>query len=128
LHLASRACYKEWALLWGNEFDLVEQGLLVLCNTERGLEEEVNNATRARQLGIPAEVLTPKATAELEPNVRMAIAGSVYFPLDCHLTPGLLMAVLTREVERAGESDLRVRGKRFEVGGNTNRRGADESY
>ena len=102
LHLASRACYKEWALLWGNEFDLAEQGLLVLCNTERGLEEEVNNATRARQLGIPAEVLTPKATAELEPNVRMAIAGSVYFPLDCHLTPGLLMAVLAREVQRAG--------------------------
>lgn len=102
LHLASRACYKEWALLWGNEFNLAEQGLLMLCNTERGLEEEANNATRATQLGIPAEVLTPAATAELEPNVRMAIAGSVYFPLDCHLTPALLMAVLTREVERAG--------------------------
>jgi D-amino-acid dehydrogenase len=102
LHLASRACYREWALLWANEFNLAEQGLLMLCNTERGLEEEANNATRATQLGIPAEVLTPAATAELEPNVRMAIAGSVYFPLDCHLTPALLMAVLTREVERAG--------------------------
>ena len=102
LHLASRACFKEWAALWGNEFGLTEQGLLMLCNTERGLEEEVNNATRARQLGIPAEVLTPRATAELEPNIRMAIAGSVYFAQDCHLTPGLLMAALTREVERAG--------------------------
>jgi D-amino-acid dehydrogenase len=102
LHVASHACFREWADLWGNEFELTKRGLLVLCNTEHGLEEEANNATRARGLGIPAEVLTPAATAELEPDVRMAIAGSVYFPQDCHLTPGRLMAVLTREAERAG--------------------------
>jgi len=102
LHLASRACYKEWAALWGNDFDLAEHGLLVLCNTEHGLEEEVKLAEHARRLDIPVEVLSPTATAELEPNIRMSIAGSVYFPLDCHLTPGQLMAALTREVERAG--------------------------
>jgi D-amino-acid dehydrogenase len=102
LHIASRACFKEWVGLWGNEFDLTEQGLLVLCNTEHGLEEEIGNAARARRLGIAAEVLTPTATAKLEPSVRMAITGSVYFPLDCHLTPGRLMVVLAREVERAG--------------------------
>jgi D-amino-acid dehydrogenase len=102
LHLASRDCYREWATLWNNDFNLIERGLLMLCNTEHGLEEETKTAEHARRLGIAAEVLTPSATAELEPNLRMAIAGSVYFPVDCHLTPGRLMAVLTREVERAG--------------------------
>jgi len=102
LHLASRDCYREWAALWNNEFDLVERGLLMLCNTEHGLEKEAKAAEYARQLGFSAEVLTPAATAELEPNLRMAIAGSVYFPADCHLTPARLMAVLAREVERAG--------------------------
>jgi D-amino-acid dehydrogenase len=76
--------------------------MLMLCNTERGLEEETKAAVYARRLGISAEVLTPSATAELEPNLRMDIAGSVYFPVDCHLTPGRLMASLAREVERAG--------------------------
>ena len=102
LHLASRDCYKEWAALWNNDFNLIERGLLMLCNTEHGLEEETKTAEYARRLGIAAEVLTPSATAELEPNLRMAITGSVYYPLDCHLTPERLMAALTREVERAG--------------------------
>jgi D-amino-acid dehydrogenase len=102
LHLASRDCYREWASLWNNEFNLVERGMLMLCNTERGLEEETKAAEYARRLGISAEVLTPSATAELEPNIRMSIAGSVYFPVDCHLTPGRLMAALAREVEAAG--------------------------
>ena len=102
LHLASRDCYREWASLWNNEFNLVERGMLMLCNTERGLEKETKAAGYARGLGISAEVLTPSATAELEPKLRMAIAGSVYFPVDCHLTPGRLMAALAREVEAAG--------------------------
>jgi D-amino-acid dehydrogenase len=102
LHLASRACYREWASLWNNEFNLVERGMLMLCNTERGLEEETKAAEYARRLGISSEVLTPSETAKLEPNLRMAIAGSVYFPMDCHLMPGQLMAVLAREVEAAG--------------------------
>ena len=102
LHLASRDCYRQWAALWNNEFELTERGLLMLCNTEHGLEEEIKAAEHARRLGIAAEVLTPSATAALEPNLRMTIAGSVYFPMDCHLAPERLMAVLAREVERAG--------------------------
>jgi D-amino-acid dehydrogenase len=102
LHLASRDCYREWATLWNNDFNLTERGMLMLCNTERGLEEETRAAGYARRLGISAKVLTAAATAELEPNLRMDVVGSVYFPVDCHLTPGRLMASLAREVERAG--------------------------
>lgn len=102
LHLASRDCYREWSALWNNEFDFTERGLLMLCHTEEGLEEEAETAEHARRLGIDAEVLTPSATAKLEPNLRVAIAGSVYFPGDCHLAPERLMSLLAREVERAG--------------------------
>jgi D-amino-acid dehydrogenase len=102
LHLASRDCYREWAALWNNDFNLAEGGLLVLCRTEHGLQEEALTAAHAHRLGIAAEVLTPSATAELEPDLRMAIAGSVYYPMDCHLTPGRLMAALTREALQAG--------------------------
>ena len=113
LHLASRTCFQEWAARWGNEFELVEQGLLVLSNTDRGLEHETKTADYARQLGMPADVLTSAAAAELEPNIRMAIAGAVYYRLDAHLTPGRLMAVLRRKLQTAGAKllhDTEVRG------------------
>src|ERR1700688_4017162 len=76
LHLASRDCYREWSALWNNEFNLVQRGLLMLCNTEQGIEEEAKVAGHARRLGIAAEILTPAQTAEIEPNLRMAIAGA----------------------------------------------------
>jgi D-amino-acid dehydrogenase len=98
LNLASRACFEELAALPGNDFGLVKKGLLMLCKTERTLEEEGKIAEWARQLGVPAEILDPKAAAALEPNVRMDIAGAVYFPMDCHLVPDRFMAGLQRQL------------------------------
>lgn len=102
LHLASRSCYEELAEEQGNDFGLVKKGLLMLCRTEHALEEESRTAGLARHLGIPAEVLDARETAGLDPGVRMNIAGSVYFPKDCHLTPDRFLASLTRRLERLG--------------------------
>ncbi|HET9762777.1 MAG TPA: FAD-dependent oxidoreductase [Casimicrobiaceae bacterium] len=102
LHLASRALYRTWAAQWENAFELVEKGLLMLCRTEHGLEEEAAAAERAQRLGIAAEVLTPSQLESIEPALRMIVAGGVHFRLDAHLTPGKLMAVLRRECERLG--------------------------
>ncbi|RYD33907.1 MAG: FAD-dependent oxidoreductase, partial [Verrucomicrobiaceae bacterium] len=102
LHLASRACYKELAALPEADFGLVKKGLLMLCRTARALEEEAHTAEQARTLGVPAEVLDAAATAALEPGIRMSVAGSVYFPKDCHLTPDRLMQSLVRACENMG--------------------------
>lgn len=95
----------------------------MLCKTEHALEEEAKTAEKARQLDVPAEVLTAKQTAALDPNVRMDVAGSVYFPRDCHLTPSRFMAGLQRQVEELGATfhwrtevtDWRIRGTRIEA-------------
>src|SRR5207244_227753 len=79
LHFASRACFEELAAGCSNEFALVKKGLLILCKTDEALHEEARAAEAARQLGVPAEVLDPRQTAKLDPNVRMDIAGAVYF-------------------------------------------------
>jgi D-amino-acid dehydrogenase len=102
LSMASRACFEELASLWQNEFDFVQRGLLMLCKTPHGLDEEGAMAARARELGIPADVLDARAAAALDPGVRMDIAGAVHYPRDCHLTPGKFMAALERECGRAG--------------------------
>lgn len=55
-----------------------------------------------RDLGIPSDVLGAADTAKLEPALRMDVAGAVYFPLDCHLSPRKLMAALIAQLAKAG--------------------------
>src|SRR4051794_40286062 len=75
LSLASRRCFEELEPLFGNELGLVKKGLLMLCKDERTLAEEAHGAEKAHALGIPAEVLTPEQTAQVEPGIRMDVAG-----------------------------------------------------
>ena len=102
LSLASRGCFEALAVLPGADFGLVEKGLLMLCKTEHALLEEARMAGLARALGIPAEVLDARQTAALDPGAQLDIAGSVHFPMDCHLTTDRFMAVLQGEIERLG--------------------------
>ncbi|MBI2947318.1 MAG: FAD-dependent oxidoreductase [Verrucomicrobia bacterium] len=100
LNLASRTCFEELAELPDNDFGLVKKGLLSLCKTNHTYDEEAKLAEQARALGIPAEVLDAKQTAKLDSNVRMDICGSVYFPLDCHLTPHRFMTGLKQQLNK----------------------------
>lgn len=104
LHLASRACFLELAAEedGGGGFGLETRGLLMLCKTGHGLEEEAHAARQAEALGVPAEVLGPREAAAREPNLRLDVAGAVYYPMDCHLAPGRLLAALRRRAEAAG--------------------------
>lgn len=102
LHLASRAAFAALAALPGNDFGLQQHGLLMLCKTQHALDEEARAAAFARDLGVPADVLDAAATARLDPGLRMDVLGSVYYPKDCHLSPGRFMAGLERQVEALG--------------------------
>lgn len=118
LSFASRACFEELAAQPGFDFGLEKRGLLMLCKTQHALDDEARSAETARSLGIPAEVLDAKATAALEPGVRMDIAGAVLFPQDCHLTPQRFLADVQRAVIGAGGEvifDSEVTGWRFDA-------------
>lgn len=84
------------------DFGLVQKGLLMLCQSEHALHEEAKMAEQARALGVPAEVLDAKQTAALDPGARLNIAGSIHFPLDCHLTTDRFMAALEAECVQLG--------------------------
>ena len=98
LGLLSRRCFEECGLDTG----LVKRGLLMLCKEPRALEDEARFAEKSRALGMPAQVLDAKATATLDPAVTLDVAGSVHFPLDCHLAPGRFIAALEKELEFLG--------------------------
>jgi D-amino-acid dehydrogenase len=102
LHTASRRCFEELAASGGDDLGLVKNGLLMLCQTEHGLDEEAKVADLARSLGIAATIFDRKAVVAVEPDIRMDIAGAVHYPMDCHLTPARLMETLLQAVGRGG--------------------------
>ena len=102
LSLASRTAFEEFAASPDTDFGLVKKGLLMLCKEQHTLDEEAKMAEQARAIGIPAEVFDAKQTAALDPGARLDIAGSVHFPLDCHLTTDRFMAALQSQAERLG--------------------------
>ena len=126
LSIASHRCFEELAALPGSDFGLVRKGLLMLCRTPHALDEEVRTAELGRALGIAAEVLDARQVAALDPGIRMDIAGAVYFPQDCHLSPGSLRGASCRTGSRRRASSSpgtpRVTGWRVEGGRHDPRR------
>jgi D-amino-acid dehydrogenase len=115
LSLLSRQCFEEIGL----DFGLVKKGLLMLCKKQQTLDEEAHMAAKANELGIPAQVLDAKATAALDPAVTMDVIGSIFFPKDCHLSPGRFVAVVENELRRLGGEifwETEVTGFRTEAG------------
>lgn len=100
--IASRELYEQLADRCANSFGLTKRGLMMLCRTKHGLEEEVNAARRARALDIPLEIVSSQRAAELNPGAQMDIEGAVFYPLDCHLDPQRLLSALHRLIVDAG--------------------------
>ncbi|QDT12838.1 FAD-dependent oxidoreductase [Planctomycetes bacterium K23_9] len=102
LHLRSRELYQQLQTELPDGFGLKTRGLLMLCKTAAGLDEEAKTAAKAESLGVPAQVLDAEATSKLDPNVQMDIRGSVFYPKDCHLSPNRLMRAIESELENNG--------------------------
>jgi len=103
LCLASRALFEELDDVAGHVFELKKEGLLNLCKTQQGLDHEAHGLARiANELGVEAKVLDARQTAALEPGTKLDIAGSVYFPIDAHLTPWRFAQSLTELLQEMG--------------------------
>jgi D-amino-acid dehydrogenase len=100
LNLESRRLFAE--LAEDGDFGLEKRGMLMLCKTAKGLDEEAAVAAEAREIGLEAELLDAAGAAKLDPGITMDIAGAVYFPQDCHLDPALFMAALRQRVIALG--------------------------
>lgn len=96
LNLESRRLFAE--LSADEDFGLAKRGMLMLCKTAKGLDEEAAVAAAAREIGLEAEVVDAAGAARLDPGIRMDVAGAVYFPQDCHLDPARFMNALRRRV------------------------------
>jgi D-amino-acid dehydrogenase len=103
LCLGGRQLFVELADITGNRFELRTEGLLNLCQTQETLDHETHGlAALANELGVEAKVLDAQQTAALEPGARLNAIGSVYFPIDAHLSPRLFIPALTALLREMG--------------------------
>ena len=98
--LESRRLFLEWAEEL--QFDLTTRGLMMLCRTEAGLEDEAKVATLAAAVGVKAEVCDAARVRELDPDAQMDVAGAVWFAQDCHLNPLDFLEALRTAIRAKG--------------------------
>jgi len=120
LNLESRELYSSLAEELG-DFGLQKKGLIMLCRTQRGFEEEKELAGMAHRLNMKAEILNPEQLSALDPGIRMNVVGGVYFPEDAFFTPDLFMKLLVNKLKVTGVrlyedkrvDDIEVNGNRI---------------
>ena len=99
----------------GEELDvnIVQRGLVMYCQSRKGLEDETAVADMARLVGVEAEVCGRERIRELDPDVRMDVIGGVWFPQDCHLNPGMLLDALRKDISSRGGRFMDAEAVRF---------------
>ena len=101
LNMESRAAFEQLHDELG-DFDFEREGLLMLFQTQAGLDEELHTVERARKLGMPAEMLDAAQIKQREPNIAVEALGAAFYPNDCHLSPHKLMVQLQNALEKMG--------------------------
>ncbi|MEJ6572050.1 MAG: FAD-dependent oxidoreductase [Akkermansiaceae bacterium] len=118
LNLESRRLFVDIAKEAGVE--LTQRGLLMLCNTDKGLHEEAEVAAMANEIGVSAEICDPARLRELDGGIEMDVKGGVWFKQDCHMDPaGFVIGLRAKVIEMGAEivEGAKVTGLRKEGGG-----------
>ena len=84
------------------KFHYVKKGLIMLCQTEKMLEEEIKLIELAKQSGLDADVLSLTELKKLEPNVKIEAIGATYFKCDQHSTPHEFMEEMKQHLLSKG--------------------------
>lgn len=110
LNLESRRLFDE--LNQEEGFGLEKKGLLMLCSTNKGLDEEAIAADAAAEIGLNVKVLDSEGVAMMDPSITMNVVGGVHYADDCHLDPQQFMKSMRQRVIEMGgviESGVRIR-------------------
>jgi len=83
-------------------FQYDKKGLLMLCQTERQLEKELEILTLAKSLNVHAKEISKDELKILEPSIEINGVGGVYFKNDHHTTPSVFMQQLKAHLKSKG--------------------------
>ena len=100
LGLRSRSLYLDI----GDKIDigLETNGILMLCNSELAIEDELKVSKMARDLGMNAVDLDQSGVQKLETGMTTNVIGGVHYPLDCNIDPILFMDLMQKYLIQKG--------------------------
>jgi D-amino-acid dehydrogenase len=102
MSLVSQDLYDDIKRDEGFTFQYEKKGLLMLCQTDKMLEEEIRTAEIAKAEGLDAREMNLEAIKVLEPKVKMNVKGATFYQCDSHTTPHEFMEELKTYVLKAG--------------------------
>ncbi|TDB65179.1 NAD(P)/FAD-dependent oxidoreductase [Arundinibacter roseus] len=123
ISLLSKRLFQELAMEHEVAFGWKEKGLLMLFKDAHALPEMKEEAHLAQQAGLEAQLLSGNEVQALEPNVRVDVAGGLYYPGDAHIYPNQLvrnlLAVLkakgVRILENVAVQDFDIQNKKVQA-------------
>ena len=83
-------------------FHYEKKGLLMLCQTEKALKEEINVANLAKREGLDASEINLDELKNLEPNTHLDVKGATYYGCDSHTTPNEFMLEMKAHLKHVG--------------------------
>ena len=102
LNLYSSRLYDELAQEEGFDFELKQNGILMMYKSKEMQHEEIELAHRAQDLGLDVDILERNAVQELEPNLKLDVLGAILYRCDGKLYPPKLMRQLVHYLKAAG--------------------------
>lgn len=98
-----------------------KKGLLMLCQTDRMLEEEIKTAQLAKSEGLDASEINFEELKQLEPNIHLNVKGATYYKCDSHTTPHEFMVEMIAHLKAVGVQffpnekveDLEIRNRKI---------------
>ncbi|TBV27976.1 amino acid dehydrogenase [Meridianimaribacter sp. CL38] len=102
ISLLSQDLYDDIKQTENFSFHYEKKGLLMLCQTEKMLEEEVKTAHLAKREGLDASEISLQDLKTLEPNVNINVKGATYYKCDSHTTPHEFMAEMKTYLQTVG--------------------------
>ncbi len=102
ISLLSQDLYDDIRQTENFSFHYEKKGLLMLCQTEKMLEEEVKTAHLAKREGLDASEISLQDLKTLEPNVNINVKGATYYKCDSHTTPHEFMIEMKTYLQTVG--------------------------
>ncbi|WP_185211544.1 NAD(P)/FAD-dependent oxidoreductase [Sphingobacterium mizutaii] len=119
LNLESSKLYDQLATEEGLDFELRQNGILMMYKSKDVEHEEIELAEKANRLGLDTQVLDRNGVQELEPNLKVDTLGAILYKCDGIMYPPKLMQELTTYLVNHGvEFHYATEVNGFETSGN----------
>ena len=84
------------------DFGFQKKGLLMLAQTEKGLNSVTEDSKAVARWGVPGSRLHRDQVLELEPNLKGQFYGGVYYPEEAHAEPLKIVQAMAAEAKKLG--------------------------